>query len=59
MSLETALMTFDEILSYPDDLLDFKKENALCKSSSATSFKSKTGPSHFEKVSYKAKKNDE
>ena len=33
-SLETALIVFDEISSYPDDLLDFKVENALCNSSS-------------------------
>ena len=49
-------MTFEQIPSCPDDLLDFKKKNALCNSSSASSFKSKTGSSHFKNVSYKAKK---
>lgn len=42
-SLETA---FDEISSYPSDLLDFR-ENALCKFSSSISSVCTTGSSYF------------
>ena len=44
-ALKTALTIFDEMSSYPEDLLDSAEENAVCNSSSAISFISKTSPS--------------
>ena len=51
-SLETISMMFDKISLHPVDLLDFKKENALCNLSSAIFFISKSGTSDSIKFLY-------
>lgn len=50
-SLKTALTMLDEI-SYPEDLLDFKEENALCNLLLAICFTSKSGSPYFVKFSW-------